>query len=143
MLIYRACHSDKHKFMSVLFTLKAMISVYHPQFVWVSQYDFNSPDIPSGKINGLAGTCRRSGLGVSDLLDVAVCRALVEELMEKVSLENEEAELNLSLLIESADAGKIVGRGLKGQPLEDRMGILLRIIRKMTGNILGICGKEN
>lgn len=143
ILIYRACPDDRLKFLSVAIALKALISAYRPPFVWLSDYQAGCAAVPIREINGLAMACRGGELAVQDLLDVALCRALAGELQENVSDDDEEAELNWLLLVDSADAGKIVGWGLKGNPLEDRVGILLQILRKMTGNILGSCGKEN
>lgn len=142
-LIYLVCPTDKLKFLSVLFTLKALVTTCRPPFVWLSEYSAAGAALPAGEINALAAACRKDDLAVLDLLDVALCRALVEELLENENPDKEEAELNWPLLIDSADAGKILGQGLKGLPLDDRVGVLLRILQKMTGNILGSCGKEN
>jgi hypothetical protein len=72
---------------------------------------------------------------------VALCRAGTEELIGGNVGQDGEATINCDLFIEAAEAGKMVGRQLAGLPLEDRVGMLLKITGVMCGNILGICGK--
>lgn len=108
--------------------------------MWLSDYGFNNTAVPPAIIKGLAITCRSKGLSPSGLLDVALCRATAEELLEKRG--KEEAVLNCDLLEEAAEGGKFVGRHLRDLSLEDRVASLLRVARAMCANILGACGKS-
>lgn len=132
--------SDRHRFLSVILLQKALISTYRVNIMWISEYSLGSPLFKAGLPDSLALTCRRNGLSPLGLLDVALCRAGTEELIGNDS-DDGEAVLNCDLFIEAAEAGKTVGRHLGGKPLEDRVGMLLKITGVMCGNILGGCGK--
>ncbi|MFZ5645130.1 MAG: hypothetical protein ACOY46_16260 [Bacillota bacterium] len=132
--------TDKHRFVAVNLILKSLLSAYRPQIMWISEYNFKNTAVPSGRIKSLAVTCRSKGLSLSGLLDVALCRAAAEELIEKRG--KEDNVLNCDLLIEAAEGGKMVGRQLWDLSLEDRVASLLRVTRAMCANILGGCGKS-
>ena len=132
--------TDKHRFVAVNFILKSLLSAYRPQIMWISDYSFNNTAVPPGIIKSLAVACRSNGLSPCGLLDVALCRAAAEELIEKRG--KEEVVLNCDLLVEAAEGGKFLGRQLKDLSLEDRVASLLRVTRAMCANILGACGKS-
>lgn len=142
-LIYTVAPTDKHRFLAVTLALKALVSVYRLPVMWLSEYAISNPAVPIEDINNLALTCRQKVLTPEELLDVALCRASVEELIVSEGEGGETAQLNCDLLVEAADAGKIVGQELRGQPMEDRAGLLLGITLAMCGNILGKCGKAS
>lgn len=133
--------SDRHRFLSVILLLKALISTYRVNIMWISEYSLSSPLFKAGLPGSLALTCRHNGLSPLGLLDVALCRAGTEELINGKAGQDGEAVLNCDLLIEAAEAGKMVGFQLRGQPLEERVGMLLKITGVMCNNILGNCGK--
>lgn len=142
-LIYTVAPTDKHRFLAVTLTLKSLISAYRLPVMWLSKYAIANPVVPIEEINSLALTCRQKVLTPEELLDVALCRASIEELIVSEGEDRETAQLNCDLLVKAADAGKIVGQELRGQPMEDRAGLLLRITQAMCGNILGGCGKAS
>lgn len=141
--LYQVAPTDKHRFLAVTLALKSLISTYRLRMMWLSEYTITNPAVPVDEINRLALTCRQKGLEPVELLDVALCRASVEEVISGESDDGETAQINCDLLTGAADAGKIIGQELGDRPMEDRVGMLLRITRAMCGNLLGNCSKAS
>jgi len=136
LLINSTCPNHKLQFLTVLFTLKSLLFTSRPPCAWFNEYNSGCHYASINDIQDLAATCQKNGLAAVELFDVAICRALVEELVVNRSPDGEKGDLNWSLLINAVEAAKVVGQGLKGVPMEDRIGVLLLVLQTMTGNIL-------
>lgn len=104
---------------------------------------FFRPLLSPDKIDSFSMVCSRSKIDSVEILDVGLCRMAVDELIVIRDYESDEAILDWRLFLDSVEVAKTIGHLMRGFNLRlyENVIILLLLLKIMTTNRLGGCGK--